>query len=377
MSKEKETVKLGQAALEKLIEGKLREIQDSNRNADPERRAPVGTWRGSASPFASANRKPLTAEEGAGVMSFFRGVMSGDHREIDRAYTALGHKERLQQVGINQDGGLTVPYQFLSEVTVALPRVTPFADKNLVRIIPMESETTRWTKITNKPATPGMVAEGATYGQSGVTFGLIELVARKIGQIIPLTEEIMGSNQVGMVELIAELVAEQLAYKRNALVTLGSGAGEPEGVMTNGGVASVSWTATNDQTRADSVINIFHGLKSQYRGDSMWLMNDATIALVRKLKDTQGRYLWTDAFGALPASLLGRPVFENPDLTTAQILFGNFRRGYVIGEKAGLQVEMNSTGDDWKKDIVNFKFRQRYDGKVNDEQAFVKCTTVA
>jgi HK97 family phage major capsid protein len=374
-----EKVSISQAELERMIEERLRTSFDqraAQTENDPDRRGTSQAWRGSLAPEAAVRKPVLTKENAKDVMSFFRGVLNQDHAEIKRAQTALG-MERIQQVGINQDGGLTVPYQFLDQVTVVLPRVTPFADANLIRIIPMQSETTRWTKVVTKPATPPIVAEGGQYTKTGVTFGLIELVARKIGEIIPLTEEIMFSNQVAMVELIAELIGEQLGYKRNALVTNGSGAGEPEGVMTNGLVSSVAWTATNDQTKADSVINIFHGLATRYRPEAIWLMNDATIALVRKLKDTQGRYLWTDAFGALPATILGRPVYENSDLTAAQILFGNFRRGYVLGEREGLEVEKNSSGTDWEKDIVNFKFRQRYDGKVNDDRAFVKCTTVS
>lgn len=373
-----ETVKIDSAALERMIDERLRKLHDNRTGSgvtDPERRAPAGTWRGSANPNTYVSK--LSAEDAANVMGFLRGMKNGDHVEMKRALGALGHKERLQQVGINQDGGVTVPYQFLNEVTVALPRVTPFADKAIVRIIPMDSETTRWTKVTQKPATPPIVAEGGTYTTGGVQFGLIELVARKIGQIIPLTEEILASNQIDMVSLIAELVAEQLAYKRNGLVTNGSGSGEPEGVMTNANIGVATWVATNDSTKADSIITIFHSLQSQYRGDAIWLMPDATIQLVRKLKDAQNRYLWVDGFGANPGSLMGRPVYENSDMTSAQILFGNFRRGYVIGERAGLQVEMNSSGTDWTKDIVNFKFRQRYDGKVNDEKSFVKCTNVS
>lgn len=373
---EKEKVKISGARLEQMIDNKLKAMTDARTRDTKLIRPEAGAWRGSSAPATPGSN--LNEEQAKDIMSFFRGLKNNDHNEIKRSLTALrGPMERLQQVGTLSDGGLTVPYQFLNEVTVALPRVTPFADKAIVRIIPMDSETTRWTKVITKPATPPVVPEGQIYTTSGVSFGLIELVARKIGEIIPLTEEILQSNQIDMVSLIAELIAEQLAYKRNALVTNGSGAGEPEGVMTNASVGVATWVATNDQTKADSIITIYHALASQYRGDAIWLMADQTVQLVRKLKDTLGRYLWVDGFGERPSTLLGRPVFENSDMTSAQIMFGNFRRGYVIGERQGLEVEMNSSGVDWTKDIVNFKFRQRYDGKVNDEKAFVKCTNVS
>lgn len=375
-----QTVNISKEKLEAMIEQRAaaRSAINPRGTGAPsaqDRQPQEGAWRGSQM-FTSAPQ--MSAEDAKDVMSFFRGINSGDYTTVQRSLTALnGRVERLQQVGVNADGGYAVPYQFLTEVTVALPRVTPFADSSIIRILPMESETTRWTKVTTKPAAPGIVAEGAAYSKTGVTFGLIELVARKIGEIVPLTQEILDSNQIEMVSLIAELVAEQLAYKRNALVTNGSGAGEPEGVMTNAGVTSFAWDATSSATKSDSVIGMYHALPSQYRRDAIWLLNDASIKVVRQLKDSQNRYLWTDGFGATPPTLMGRPVFENGDLTTSQVLFGNFRRGYVLGQRKGLLVEQNSSGTDWEKDIINFKFRERYDGKVNDEKAFVKSTNFA
>jgi HK97 family phage major capsid protein len=372
-------MKLTQAELERKIEGRLKAAHDARSN--PNINVRPGTQ--DAEPTGLATRgnpgyqrtaPEMTPEEAQHVMGFFRGVMQGDSAEVRRSVAAL--QRDPQSVAVNADGGYTVPYQFLTEVTVVLPTITPFADSSLIRIIPMESETTRWTKVITKPAAPGMITEGSAYSKSKVTFGLVELVARKVGQIIPLTAEIMQSNQVGMVSLIAELVGEQLAYKRNALVTAGSGVGEPEGVMTNGDVANFSWDNTSEVTIADSVIGMFHSLASQYRRDAFWMFNNASIAGIRKLKDSQKRYLWTDGFGSTPATLLGKPVFENPDLSNAQALFGSFKRGYALGIRNGLEVERNSSGTDWEKDITNFKFRERYDGKVNDASAFVKTTTL-
>ena len=148
-------------------------------------------------------------------------------------------------------------------------------------------------------------------------------------------------------------------------------------MLTNANIAAPTWTATNDETKADSLFEIFHGLKSQYRSDAIWMMNDTIIKLVRKLKDGNKRYLWQDGFGAQPSTLLGRPVFENPDQLNTTILFGNFKRGYVVGKKSGMQTSQDSSGADWKADIVNFKFRERWDGRVHDESAFVKAVSVS
>lgn len=341
--------------------------------------APVGTaWRGSVSPF-TARQSTLTVEAARACLDFFRAVNQKDAAGARKALERSGMSgERIQQLAVSADGGYTAPEQFVSEVLIELPKLTPFADPNIVRIVPMTKETLRWTKVVTRPSNPSYIAEGAQYGKTGVKFAPITLVAKKIGEIIPFSEEILESNEIGMVQVIAQLVAEAFAFKYNSLVTTGAGdATEPEGVLTNANIAAATWTTTDDSTKSDSVISIFHALKMQYRSDAIWMMPDAIVAIIRKLKDTTKRYLWTDGFGSTPAMILGRPVFTNEDQTAATILFGNFKRGYIIGKKAGLTADQNSSGTDWEKDIVNYKFRERWDGRVHDESAFVKSVSVS
>lgn len=394
-----EVLSLSQADLERLVDKRFAAVRDAQSagrdngaaiNVRPSDNRPSthddgrggsmqSAWRGSANPFGE-RRSPLKAEDAAQIMRFFKGMVERDTPYMQRALEALGTPmERLQQVGVSTDGGYTLPVQFVNEVLIDLPKVTPFADSNIVRIVPMTHETMTWTKVVTRPSQPTYVAEGTAYSKMGVKFGPITLVAKKIGEIIPFTEEILKSNQIAMVQVISSLVSDAFAFKYNALVTSGNGdAVEPEGVMTNQNIVTNAWVATNDQTKADSIISTFHTLPSQYRAtECIWLMNDQTIALVRKLKDTLGRYLWTDGFGPNPATILGKPVFENPDLATTDILFGNFKRGYVIGKREGMTVDQNSSGTDWQADITNFKFRERWDGRVHDEKAFVHATGVA
>lgn len=371
-----------QAELERRLEDKLRTLggspapQPTNlRPTDSDDiRAPRGiTSRGNA----QERQSTLTREDAAHVLEYFRGVHGQDPATIRSALGKLGMTRNLQSVGVLEDGGYTAPEQFISEVLIDLPKLTPFADPNIVRIVPMANETLRWTKVKTRPGLPPSVKEGASYTKTKVEFSPMVLVAKKIGEIIPFTDEILMSNEIAMVQVISELVAEAFAFKYNLLVTAGAGnADEPEGVLTNTAVTTEPFVNTDDRTKADSMINTFHALQSQYRRDAIWIMSDGLIKMVRKLKDLEGRYIWTDGFGSTPGTILGRPVFENPDMDTTKILFGNFKRGYVIGRREGMLVDRNSSGTDWEKDIVNFKFRERWDGRVHDEKSFVVATGV-
>lgn len=378
----KQTMKMDKAALERMIEAKLRQnstpaptpapVNPRGSRVDPSA-APTGpSWRGTISPF-SQNQTRMTKEQAKGVCDFFRAVGNGD----SNAVRGIFERADLQSVAVLGDGGYGVPEQFLSEVMIELPKLTPFTDSNIVRIVPMARETLRWTKVATRPTNPAYVAEGAQYSKSKVVFEPITLVAKKIGEIIPFTEEILESNEISMVQVVAQLVAEAFAFKYNHLVTNGAGdATEPEGILTNSAIAATTWTNTNDQTKSDSIIELFHGVASQYRSSGIFLMPDALIKMVRKLKTTDGEYIWVDGFGATPPTLLGRPVFENPDMGATRMVYGDFRRGYVIGRRTGLNTQSDSSGTDWEKDIVNFKFRERWDGRVHDDTAFAK-TTVA
>lgn len=388
-------IRMPQAELERLIEGKLRQAHDARTGnpAAPATPAPVNprgdvdddgaqpsAYRGTVNPNATRNSN-MRPEQATQVMNFFRSYVQGDRQGIQRAFTALGERATtIQSVGVSADGGTTLPSLFSAEVLIDLPRVTPFADPGIVRIIPMENETLRWTKVTSRPSQPGTVKEGAAYSKSGVSFAPILLVAKKIGEIIPFTEEILQSNAIGMVQVISQLVAEAFAFKYNSLVTNGLGnADEPEGVLTNGNIVSTPMVTTSDLTKADSLIDTFHSMPSQYRATGpIWLFADGDIAKVRKLKDSEGRYIWQSGLSlGRPDNILGRPVFENPDLPAGTALLGNFLRGYVIGRREGMIIQVNSSGSDWEKDITNYKFRERWDGRVHDEKAFVKLTGIA
>lgn len=98
------------------------------------------------------------------------------------------------------------------------------------------------------------------------------------------------------------------------------------------------------QAAPDALIDAVYDLQAGYRRGASWLMNSATAGMVRKLKDVDGRYIWTDSLIlGQPATLLGYPVEiaeEMPDVEAGStpIAFGNFRRGYLIADLQTLYV---------------------------------------
>ena len=133
-------------------------------------------------------------------------------------------------------------------------------------------------------------------------------------------------------------VAEEQAF------CTGTGTGQPTGIFTeNGGEVGLTLTSTTNIT-CDNIIELVHSLKSPYRRNAVFLMNDSTISMLRKLKDTNGAYLWQPSLQAgQPDRLLGYPLYTSPYVPVVKaeampIAFGDFSN-YWIADRMGRSVQ--------------------------------------
>jgi HK97 family phage major capsid protein len=157
-------------------------------------------------------------------------------------------------------------------------------------------------------------------------------------------------------------IAEEEAF------CVGTGTNQPTGIFTaNGGTAGVTAAAQNAIT-ADELISLVYALKSPYRRNARFLMNDATISAIRKLKDSNGVYLWQPSLQAgEPDKLLGYDLYTSPYVPAMAadaytVAFGDFKN-YWIGDRAGRTVqrlnELYATNGQ-----IGYVATERVDGKV-------------
>jgi HK97 family phage major capsid protein len=357
------------------LAGRTHVVPDSGRPAVMA--TPKGTGTGVGS------RTLVSPEEALKTVRGFQALMQGDRAGAAKAWQEISTRQ-LVQSDEQATGGVLVPDGFLAQVISELPNFTPFADPATVRTVPMGTPVMKVPKQITKPAEPDVVQEATAYPETAPVWGHVELVARKIGEIIPITEEMVMGSSIALFGFLAEMVAEQSGQKRTDLITNGDGVSEPQGIRSEADVASYSQAAT--ALASDDIIETYHAIASQYRDNAIWLMHDSIAKAVRKLTDSYGRYMWTDGGGLGPAqsTLLGRPVYENPKIPTnlgggsneSVIIFGSFRLGYWLGQMDGLAMSTDSSGADWKADITNLKFRERWDGKVAVPVAFVIADSI-
>ena len=163
--------------------------------------------------------------------------------------------------------------------------------------------------------------------------------------------------------------ARRIGHKEEDAFFVGDAAGKPTGIFHTTGGAQIGVTAAGSTAlTVDEVIDLFYSLKSPYRRNAVFVMNDATVKAIRKLKDGQGQYLWQPAMTAnTPDSILNRPVYTSAYVPTIaagakSIAFGDFGY-YWIADRQGrsfkrLNELFATTGQ------IGFMATQRVDGKL-------------
>jgi len=117
----------------------------------------------------------------------------------------------------------------------------------------------------------------------------------------------------------------------NAFIN-GTGADEPTGILHHTDGAKTALTV--ETLTYDDVISLYFSVDKEYRKNGIWLMNDKTALVLRKLKDNDGNYLWNQAND----TILGKQVIISeymPDIETGTkpIAFGDFSYYWIVGRK--------------------------------------------
>jgi len=269
------------------------------------------------------------------------------------------------QEGIDADGGYLVPTEYDSRLVDGLK------DENIIRKLGHIITTSGERKINiaaTKPAA-AWIDEGEALVFSDATFSQINLDAHKLHVAVKVTEELLYDNAFELENYIIGEFYKALANAEEDAFLNGNGIGKPLGILAASGGAEVGvTTASATAITADEVINLVYSLKRPYRKNAVFILNDQTIAALRKLKDGNGAYMWQPALVAgEPDKLLGYPVYTSAYMPTIEagaktIIFGDLYY-YNIGDRgsrsfAELRELFAGNG------MVGFVAKERVDGKL-------------
>jgi HK97 family phage major capsid protein len=288
------------------------------------------------------------------------------------------------------DGGYLVP----EEMSGTIDRVLGTASimRQLATVMPIGTGT--YKKLVNMGgAGAGWVGENEARPETGtptlreLSFALMELYAN------PATTRTMLDD--GIVDIAAWLASEvnvTFAEQEGAAFVSGDGVSKPRGLLSYDTVANSSYawgklgfTVTGGAAGfaaadpGDALIDLYYALKQGYRAGASWLMSDAVMASVRKMKDGQGNYLWAPPTAAGEvATILSKPVYTDDNMPSLganalPIAFGDFRRAYLILDRQGVRVLRDEYTN---KPYVHFYTTKRVGGGVANFEAvkLLKCS---
>lgn len=269
------------------------------------------------------------------------------------------------QEGVDSDGGYLVPEDYDSRLIQALD------ESNIMRSLATRITTSGERKINIAATTPAAawIEEGAALSFGDATFDQILMDAHKLHVAIKVTEELLYDSAFNLENYILTQFGKALGNAEEDAFLNGDGKGKPLGIFADVGGGEVGVTAASATAiTADEIINLVYSLKRPYRKNAKFIMNDQTIAVLRKLKDGNQAFLWQSSMQAgEPDRLFGYPVYTSPFVPTVAagkpvIAFGDFKY-YNIGDRGARsfsELKELFAGNG----MVGFVAKERVDGKL-------------
>lgn len=283
-----------------------------------------------------------------------------EHRQAFGAWFRRGVDANLRDLEVqaslstqsDPDGGFTVP----EELETAIDRIaeTVSAMRRLATVQAIGTNTYK-KLVSQAGAASGWVGEVEARAETAApTLAQIAINTQEVYAMPAATQALLDDSAINVETWLADEVGIVFAEEEGSAFIDGNGVAKPKGILDYTTVANASYVwgkigyiATAEAaafTNVDKLIDLQHALKSTYRNGAAWLMNDLTMAHIRKFKDGEGNYVWRPGLEAGAADTLFGKLVEiddnMPDIAAGvyPIAFANFKRAYLILDRIGIRV---------------------------------------
>ena len=315
--------------------------------------------------------KPITEKPAAGMNAENEAKIR--KKEYNKSFWNVMRKKLVNpevmnalQEGTDSEGGYLVPDEFEHTLVEALESENIF--RKLAHIINTSSGDRKIPVVASK-GTASWVDEEGSITESDDAFGQVSIGAYKLGTLIKVSNELLNDSVFDLEAYIAKEFGRRIGAKEEDAFFNGNGSGKPTGIFDSTAGAQVGInSASISAITADEIIDLFFSLGAPYRKNAVWVLNDATVKAVRKLKDGNGNYLWQPALtSGTPDMLLGRPVYTSNCVPTIAsgakvIAFGDFSYYWIADRQGRVFKKLNELYA--ATDQTGFVATQRVDGKL-------------
>ena len=265
--------------------------------------------------------------------------------------------------------GAPVPTSFYNEIVKVARLVNPLLD--YATVINTASGENLQVPSQSAFSTATIKGQGVSIGTSEPTFNsFVTLSSYKFSALAQLSRELILDAGVDIIGFLADNFGNAFAYGIGDKLINGTGTVEPTGLLSSASSAVTGSTGVSGVATADNIVDLVYSLDGSLRAKPSFavLANKTTIAGMRKLKDSYGRYLFDIGLGQEKRDLiLGVPVIETPNMPdpavgVKSILAGDLKALY-IRSAGGLDVQRS---DDFAfgNDLSTWRATWRLDGAL-------------
>ena len=319
-----------------------------------------------------------------------RSAAALEHKAAFESYVRAGEASGLRAleskamtIGSNPDGGYLVPPEIETEIGQRLTAISPI--RGIAGVREVSANVYKKPFMTAGPAVGWVGETDARTQTTSPTLDELSFPAMELYAMPAATATLLDDAAVNIDQWLAAEIETSFAEQEGTAFVTGDGSNKPTGFLAYTTVANASWSwgnlgyiatgAAGDfaaSNPSDNLVDLIYAVKAGYRQNGTFVMNRKTQATVRKFKDTTGAYLWQPpAQAGGRASLMTFPVVEAEDMpdvaaNSLSVAFGDFRRGYLIVDRAGVRVLRDPFT---AKPYVLFYTTKRVGGGVQDFEA--------
>ena len=328
-----------------------------------------------------------------------RAEVEAPHQKAFNAYLRSGDDDGLRGLtlegkamssAVAADGGYLVDPQTSDRIQSLLLSTSSL--RSIANVVQVEA--TSFDVIVDRSEVgSGWATETAATTETATP--VIERISIKLHELAAMpkaSQRLLDDSAFDVEGWLAEKIATRFIRAEAAAFINGDGVDKPKGILLPTKVANASWTWGNigyvptgaaadfaTTNAADCIINLVYALGADYRANGTFLMNSKTVGAVRKMKDADGRFLWSDGLAAgEPSRLMGYPVVVSEDMpdiaaNAYAVAFGDFRAAYTIAERPDLRILRDPFS---AKPNVLFYANKRVGGDITDYAA-IKLLKIA
>ncbi|MES0824019.1 phage major capsid protein [Ruegeria sp. SCP11] len=307
------------------------------------------------------------------------------HQKAFDAYVRSGEDDGLRgleieakslSTAVNSDGGYLVDPQTAEIIKSVLKSTASI--RSIASVVNVEANSFD-VLIDHTDVGAGWADETAAATETATpSIDRISIALHELSALPKASQRLLDDSAFDVEGWLAGRIADKFARAEAAAFISGDGADKPKGILDHTKVDNDVWawgnigyvpTGIDGGVEADAIVDVVYALGAQYRVNGTFVMNSKTAGLIRKLKDSDGRFLWSDGLAAgEPARLMGYPVLIAEDMPDAasdsfSIAFGDFHAGYTIAERPDLRVLRDPFS---AKPHVLFYATKRVGGDVSD-----------